>query len=64
MAETVKKKKYTYGNRVIATVNPGMKEKVKARAETTGDSESRIVAAALDLYFNNGVLSRSSKNTY
>lgn len=59
-----KKKKYSYPNRILATVKPAIKNRVKAQAETTGDSESSIVAAALDLYFNIGVLKRVSKNSY
>lgn len=58
----VAKKKYHYPNRIVATVKPAIKNKVKERSDRTGDSESSIVAAALDLYLKTS--NRQAKNGY
>jgi hypothetical protein len=63
MSETAKKI-YRYNNRITATLKPAVIKKVKAQAETTGESESQIVAAALDLYLNNNPMRRVSKHSY
>lgn len=58
----VAKKKYHYPNRIVATVKPAIKSKIKVEADRTGDSESGIVSAALDLYFK--ASNRQAKNGY
>lgn len=63
MSETAKKI-YRYSNRITATLKPGLIKKVKDQAETTGESESRIVAEALNLYFNKNTPARASKHSY
>lgn len=65
MAVETVKKIYKYSNRVKATIPPGIKSKIQSQKDATGDSESRIVANALDFYFKNQTSSgRVAKNGY
>lgn len=43
--------KYSYDNRIKATVPPAIKEKIISQAESTGESQSSIVAEALKEYY-------------
>jgi hypothetical protein len=64
MTETLNKKKYTYDNRISATVKPGNLKKVKAQVDATGDSASSIVDQALTEYFERQKSVRQSKHAY
>lgn len=60
----VAKKKYTYTNRITATVKPVNLKKVKDLTDTTGESASGIVDQALTEYFERRNAARVSKHSY
>lgn len=51
MAQETINGKYKYTNRVKASLDPHIKNKILAEKELTGESESAIVARALEQYF-------------
>jgi hypothetical protein len=63
MAETLKRK-YTYTNRITATVKPVNLRKVKDLVDNTGESASGIVDQALTEYFDRRNAARQSKHMY
>lgn len=59
------KKVYRYNNKVKTALKPKALAQVVAEHQTTGDTKSRIIATAVEFYFNHrNAFSSQSKNTY
>jgi hypothetical protein len=64
MNEPLNKRKYTYTNRITATVKPVNLKKVKDLVDTTDESASGIVDQALTEFFERRAAARASKHAY